>query len=64
MSKLIQPLPCPFCQVLPVIESWHGGPLTRKLVSCRNELCHASPSVIGDTRKDAVLTWNDRSDKS
>ena len=63
MSKQMDPLPCPFCGHLPVIEPWHGGAKTKRLVSCDNYECHVVPMVSGPTRGVAVAKWNTREPK-
>lgn len=51
---------CPFCGHLPQMEYWHGGGPMRRMVSCSNELCPASPHVLGTTPKAALTLWNIR----
>lgn len=55
-------LPCPFCGSAPVIEPWHGGRPTKKMISCESTSCHVNPGVTGETRKEAVVRWNGRAD--
>ena len=57
---LIEPLNCPFCGTLPLIEPWHGGRKTKKLIGCDNDFCEVSPGITGETRKLAVEKWNSR----
>ena len=52
--------PCPFCGEVPQIEPWHGGAKTRRMISCSNEFCRASPSVCENTRAKAKAAWNMR----
>ena len=56
--------PCPFCGVQPVIKPWHGGAPTKHMVSCADDCdeveCSASPSVVGNTRSEALARWNTR----
>lgn len=62
MSTRTDPLPCPFCGALPTIVPWHGGPATKRMISCENEdSCAVNPMVSGDTRKEAIEYWNRRS---
>jgi hypothetical protein len=54
-------LACPFCGVNPSVQHWHGGPKTKRMVSCENdEGCYVMPSVSGPTRKGAIEAWNRR----
>ncbi len=64
-------LPCPFCGAPAEIQFWHGGPPTKRRIGCsgqgdtlmrggRSITCHASPSVTGNTRRQALLRWNAR----
>lgn len=52
--------PCPFCGERPKVEPWHGGPKTKRLISCDNDDCAVSPGVTGDTARVAVIRWNTR----
>jgi len=54
-------LPCPFCGSQPMIEPWHGGPKTKRLIGCQNDGgCAVQPAVTGKTRKEAIAHWNQR----
>ena len=53
-------LPCPFCGGQPIIEPWHGGTPSKKMIFCTNDLCNASPSVTGETAREAKHNWNTR----
>jgi len=55
-----QPLPCPFCGKIPIIEPWHGGAKTKRRVGCDPNECDVAPAVAGSTRKRAVARWNKR----
>lgn len=63
--------PCPFCGAPAMIEYWHGGKPTKRMVSCSGQgdtllrgkrpiTCHVSPSVTGETRTEALARWNSR----
>lgn len=60
MGARLLALPCPFCGGSPEIQPWHGGPRTKRLISCVNEACLVGPMVTGDTEKKAVAAWNTR----
>jgi len=51
---------CPFCGSPAQIESWHGGPPTKVLISCSNEYCQVGPAVCGNTKHKAIAIWNHR----
>jgi hypothetical protein len=53
-------LPCPFCGEQPVIQPWHGGPKTKRLIGCDNDDCAVRPAVAENTRTRALRTWNTR----
>lgn len=53
-------LPCPFCGTLPIIEPWHGGRPTKKMISCDNLHCAVAPQVTGQNKSEAVERWNKR----
>lgn len=53
-------LPCPFCGGPAEIEFWHGGRPTKRMISCIGENCGTSPSVVGETREQALFHWNSR----
>lgn len=53
-------LPCPFCGAQAQIECWHGGPETKKMVSCSNDWCPVGPKTTGDTPREAISNWNTR----
>ena len=58
--KKTEAKPCPFCGHLPEIEPWHGGPTSKRMVSCANEDCMVSPAVCGKTKEKALGYWNIR----
>jgi len=51
---------CPFCGKPPKIEPWHGGPKAKRLISCDDDFCPVSPSITGNTEKEAAASWNTR----
>lgn len=51
---------CPFCGSPPEIEYWHGGRLTKRMISCSNYDCDVRPSVTGDTEREAIARWERR----
>lgn len=51
---------CPFCGEIPVMEPWHGGSPTKRLISCAGEDCFVSPQVTGETPNAAARNWNAR----
>ena len=53
-------LACPFCGEYPSIEPWHGGRQTKRMISCDNDDCAVQPSVTGETRGQAIDSWNSR----
>lgn len=63
-------LPCPFCGAPATIEYWHGGKPTRRMIKCSGQsdtlmrrgpiTCHVGPSVMGETRTEALRRWNGR----
>lgn len=53
-------LPCPFCGQPPTIEPWHGGPKSKRMISCENVYCDVSPQVTGNTARKAIERWNTR----
>lgn len=55
-------LPCPFCGAVAVIQYWHGGPPTKRMISCSDDSygCEVGPKVTGDTREFALRRWNRR----
>jgi hypothetical protein len=55
-----EPKNCPWCAAIPKIQAWHGGPKTKRLVSCDNDFCAVGPMVSGRTRAVAVALWNKR----
>lgn len=57
-KRISQPLPCPFCGAIPVIQPWHGGGKRKRMVTCDNDDCWVGPSVTGSTRQRAVARWN------
>lgn len=52
--------PCPFCGYQPTIQFWSGGLPTRTLIGCPGTDCYPSPSVVGETRHEALVMWNMR----
>lgn len=52
--------PCPFCGGPAVIEYWHGGKPTKRMVSCFSEQCPVQPSVTEETYREALDAWNER----
>lgn len=52
--------PCPFCGGPAVLERWHTYGSRCRMVSCPDDGCAAGPSVVGDTRANAVAAWNTR----
>jgi hypothetical protein len=55
------PLPCPFCGSSEIdIEPWHGGGPDKHMVSCAHEDCEVQPGVTGETKQEAIDTWNAR----
>ncbi len=58
-----RPKPCPFCGSTDIdVQPWHGGAPTKHLVGCNrdNAGCDVAPSVSGETREEAIATWNKR----
>jgi hypothetical protein len=51
---------CPFCGHSPEIQFWHGGKPTKRLICCGNNECEVSPSVTGETEREAVARWERR----
>lgn len=67
MADSSMPLACPFCGQHPIVEPWHGGAPTKVLISCPGlhpdgeiEPCEVAPSVTGETRAEALGSWNRR----
>jgi hypothetical protein len=56
-------LPCPFCNVKPVVEDWAGKDKHGVVIYCKNAFCFAAPSVIGRTLPHALQYWNTRGGK-
>ena len=58
MTKIAEMKDCPFCGSYPevvmpaLIASW--------MVHCESWKCHVRPSVLGDTKEEAVERWNIR----
>lgn len=53
--------PCPFCGATPAIETWVGGPLTKRRIICDNyNGCQVQPGITGDTTREALERWNQR----
>lgn len=52
-------LACPFCGSTPMIQYWHGGRPSKRMISCN--YCEVGPSVTGETKAEALETWNRRS---
>ena len=50
--------PCPFCGADAFVESWHGGPKAKVLISCQNDRCFIGPGVTGNNFKTALKRWN------
>ena len=55
-----EPLPCPFCGMLPVVEPWAGKDRISVVIYCKFEFCFATPSVIAKTKETAMEYWNTR----
>lgn len=59
-------LPCPFCGSPAEIQFWHGGTLTKRMISCSGRanhdgyVCDVGPMVTGPTRGEALARWNRR----
>lgn len=51
---------CPFCGDYPVMQKWHGGKPSKRMISCVNLHCYVSPQVTGETPKKAAHHWNFR----
>ena len=51
---------CPFCGCWPITEPWHGGCLTKTMVSCHSTRCAVGPWVTGETPAVAAANWNRR----
>lgn len=51
---------CPFCGSSPQVEHWHGGGPNKRMISCSNAECEVSPSVTGETLRQAVASWSRR----
>lgn len=58
----VQMLPCPFCGAAAEIEPWHGGAPTKIMISCSDGEynCDICPTVVGETREEAISRWNMR----
>lgn len=54
---------CPFCGASPLIEYWHGGKPSKRMISCSGMSCDVHPSVTGETEREAVERWERRSPK-
>jgi len=52
--------PCPWCGEQPEIEHWHGGPTTKRMISCETLECAVNPHVTGKTATEAKAIWNSR----
>lgn len=53
---------CPFCGAPPEIEYWHGGKLTKRMISCSNYDCHIRPGITGENERIAIWKWEQRHD--
>lgn len=59
-TKPKEALPCPWCGTKPEMRPWHGGSVTKQLIGCVSTRCEVSPSVSGETGKEAIRKWNRR----
>lgn len=50
---------CPFCGAQAMVQSWHGGRASKRMISC-SAGCDASPSVTGETYREAAEAWDAR----
>lgn len=50
---------CPFCGAPAMVQAWHGGKATKRLISC-SAGCEVSPSVTGETYSEAAAAWDAR----
>lgn len=51
---------CPFCGEYPSIQPWHGGRNSKRMIACENDDCTVQPSVTGETKGQALASWNIR----
>jgi hypothetical protein len=64
-------LACPFCGAAAMIQYWHGGRPSKRMISCSGQgdtlmrgrrpiTCHVAPCVTGENRAEALRRWNAR----
>lgn len=51
---------CPFCGAAPLIEYWHGGKPTKRMITCGGMSCDVAPKVTGETEREAIQRWERR----
>lgn len=59
-SDNVSPLPCPFCGGPSLIQQWHGGGPSKRMICCDTDDCKVRPQVTGSTRSRAIAAWNAR----
>lgn len=60
MATKAQVLTCPFCGDVPTMERWHGGGPQKRMIHCEGVYCEVTPSVTGETAREAADRWNTR----